>query len=176
MKKIVQVGDAVLRKKAQEVPVSEITSPKIQGILEDMRKALEGAPDGAALAAPQIGVSLRIFILAKKVFGPDSAHEAASKDPHFVYINPVIKKKSGKKILMDEGCLSVRGRYGNIKRSTHATIEAYDEFGQKFTRGAGGLLAQAFQHECDHLEGMLFVDGAKETWLVDMEEVQNKEQ
>jgi peptide deformylase len=174
MKKIVQIGDSVLRKKAQEVPVSEITSPKIQKILNDMVSTLENAPDGAALAAPQIGVSLRIFILAKKVFGPDSNHEAMSKDRHFIYINPVIIKKSGKKQVMDEGCLSVHGRYGNIKRSTHVTIEAYDEFGKKFTRGAGGLLAQAFQHECDHLEGTLFVDDAIETWLVDMEEVQKE--
>lgn len=166
MAEIVQIGHKVLREVAQEVPVSEIQSPEIQKILLDMKTALDAEPDGAALAAPQIGLALRIFILSEKVFGPQSSHEASSKDPHFVYINPVITKKAGKKILLDEGCLSVRGKYGNIKRSTHATIEAYDEFGQKFTRGAGGLLAQAFQHECDHLEGKLFIDTAKDVWYV----------
>jgi len=167
MDHIVQVGDVVLRAKAKEVPVADIQGKKIQDILKKMKEMLDASPDGAALAAPQIGVSLRIFILAEKVFGPESTHEAASKNPNLIYINPVIKKRSKKKILMDEGCLSVRGQYGNIKRSTNVTIEAYDGYGKKFTRGAGGLMAQAYQHECDHLDGVLFIDDAKETWHVD---------
>jgi peptide deformylase len=170
MKKIVQIGDKVLRSVAQEVPISEITSSKIQNIISDMKKALDAEPDGAALAAPQIGVTLRIFVLAQKVFGPEGAHKASSKDTHLVFINPSIIKKSAKKALVDEGCLSVRGRYGTIERSKNATIVAYDEFGNKFTRGAGGLLAQAFQHECDHLDGTLFIDGAKELWEVEIPE------
>jgi len=167
MKEIVQVGDGVLREVASEVPVEEITSPKIQGIIKDMEDALAAEPDGAALAAPQIGVPLRIFVLSRRVFGHDSDHEAASKDPHFVFINPKITKRSSRKGLIDEGCLSVRGRYGTIKRHTNATVEAYDEHGKKFSRGAGGLLAQAFQHETDHLDGKLFIDGAKELWEVE---------
>jgi len=166
MTKIVQIGDTVLRKIADEVPVSEISSAKIQKILTDMKDALDAEPDGAALAAPQIGVPLRIFIISSRVFGPESSHKASQKEPRYVYINPVIVKRSGKKMLMDEGCLSVRGKYGTIKRSKNATVEAYDEFGNKFTRGAGGLLAQAYQHECDHLEGRLFIDGANEVWNV----------
>jgi len=167
MKEVVQVGHKVLRQVAEEVPVEEILSQKIQNILKEMKESLDAEPDGAALAAPQIGLPLRIFILSSKIFGKDSEHSAASKDPHLVYINPVIKKCSGKKKLMDEGCLSVRGKYGNIKRSKNATIEAYDEHGKKFVRGAGGLLAQAFQHECDHLEGMLFIDEAEGIWEVE---------
>ena len=62
---------------------------------------------------------------------------------------------------MPEGCLSVRWLYGEVKRSTNATILAYDEKGEKFTRGAGGLLAQIFQHETDHLDGILFTDKAR---------------
>lgn len=168
MKKIVQVGEEVLRQVAQEVPLEEIGSPRIQGILKEMKVALDREPDGAALAAPQIGVPLRIFILAERVFGNDSGHEAASKDPHYVFINPVIVKLSSKRAMVDEGCLSVRGKYGNVKRATNVTIEAYDEHGKKFTRGAGGLLAQAFQHECDHLDGRLFFDAAEEIWDVDV--------
>jgi peptide deformylase len=170
MSKIVQVGDNVLRGTASEVPVEDIPGPKIQGIIKDMRETLAAEPDGAALAAPQIGVPLRIFVISERVFGPDSDHVAASKDPHFVYINPVITKHSKRLHVVDEGCLSVRGQYGNIERYTNATIEAYDEHGQKFTRGAGGLLAQAFQHETDHLDGTLFTDDALETWEVDMHE------
>ncbi len=67
---------------------------------------------------------------------------------------------------MPEGCLSVRWFYGEVERSTNATIEAYDENAKKFTRGAGGLLAQIFQHETDHLNGILFIDKAKN--IVDM--------
>jgi peptide deformylase len=170
MRKIVQVGDEVLRETAAPVRVEDITGEKIQGIIKDMEEALAAEPDGAALAAPQVGLPLRIFVLSRRVFGPDSDHAAASKDPHFVYINPVITKHSKRSAVVDEGCLSVRGKYGNIERYSNATIEAYDEHGKKFTRGAGGLLAQAFQHETDHLDGTLFIDGALETWEIDMPE------
>jgi peptide deformylase len=162
----VQLDDPVLRGVAAEVPVGEITSAKIQRIIRDMTEALDAEPDGAALAAPQIGVPLRIFVLAKRVFGEESAHDAASKDPHLVFINPVIVRHSRKKGTMDEGCLSVRGRYGTIKRYLNATIRAYDERGERFERGAGGLMAQAFQHETDHLDGTLFIDHAAELWRV----------
>ncbi len=171
MCKIVQIGDDVLRQKAEEVSLSDIGGTKIKKVLADMKKALDIEPDGAALAAPQIGVPLRMFILSSRVFGPDSERGSSGTPIPLVYINPVIIKKSGKKTLMDEGCLSVRGKYGNVKRSKNATVEAYDEYGNKFTRGAGGLLAQAFQHECDHLDGALFIDKAEDVWEV---EVPNK--
>jgi peptide deformylase len=78
-----------------------------------------------------------------------------------VYINPVMKKMSKSKKMVEEGCLSVRYLYGKVNRSTKATIEAYDENGNKFTKGGSGLLAQIFQHEYDHLNGILFIDKAK---------------
>lgn len=167
MKDIVQIGNDVLRTRAEEVPVRDICSPRIAAILSDMKEALFAEPDGAALAAPQLGIPLRIFIISERVFGPESAHKDASKDPHFVFINPTIIKRSRKKEVMDEGCLSVRGKYGTVRRHTNITVRAYDENGHEFTRGAGGLLAQAFQHETDHLEGVLFIDHATETWDVE---------
>jgi peptide deformylase len=170
MSTIVQVGNPVLRQQAAEVPVADIVTPHIQSIIADMERTVAHEPDGAALAAPQIGVPLRIFVLSRRVFSSESEHEAASNDPHFVFINPVIIKRSKRKVSLDEGCLSVRGRYGTIVRNSNVTVRAYDEHGQLFTRGAGGLLAQAFQHECDHLDGTLFIDGAKETWEVDAKE------
>ncbi len=176
MKEIVQVGNEVLRQVAQEVPVAEIQGKRIQGILKDMKEALDKEPDGAALAAPQIGIPLRIFILAERVFGKDAPHGTSGKTQNLVFINPIILKRSAKKQIMDEGCLSVRGKYGNVKRSTHATIQAFDEHGVKFVRGAGGLMAQAFQHECDHLDGHLFFDNALEIWNVDMPEGGTKTQ
>jgi peptide deformylase len=166
---IVQVGEKVLRTVAQEIPITEIRGEKIQSILKMMKETLSAEPDGAALAAPQVGLPLRIFILAERVFTPHTQDETEGpkKGPNLVYINPVIRKRSKTKRAMDEGCLSVRGKYGTIVRSTNVTIEAYDEHGVKFTRGAGGLMAQAFQHETDHLNGALFIDTAQDVWEVE---------
>jgi peptide deformylase len=161
---IVKRNHPVLRKQADEVPVDEIKSKKIQQHIADMKVALAEQEDGAALAAPQIGISLRIFVIAERLFGDHPESEYRSKDPHFVFINPILTKLSKRKTLMDEGCLSVRGEYGTVPRHSHATIKAYDEHGKLFTRGASGLLAQVFQHETDHLDGILFVDKAKELW------------
>ncbi len=161
MNEIVQVGNEVLREKAKHILVSEITSEKIQKIVDRMKKALASQDDGVAIAAPQIGEPLRIFVVAGKVWKTDG--EPVPEDK--TYINPVILKRSRKKSSMEEGCLSVRGLFGQIKRHEKVTIEAYDETGTKFTQGASGLLAQIFQHETDHLEGKLFIDEA--THLVD---------
>ncbi len=163
MTSIVQEGDPVLRQEAAEVAPEEFGTVPLITTIANMRDALAREEDGAALAAPQIGVSKRIFVIAERVFGPENA-EFGSTDPHFVFINPRIIKLSKKKEEMDEGCLSVRGTYGVVARANRATIEAYDEYGKKFTRGAGGLLAQVFQHECDHLAGTLFTDKALRTW------------
>ena len=79
-----------------------------------------------------------------------------------ILINPKISRLSRKKEWIPEGCLSVRPLYGKTFRSKKATVTAYDENGKKFTRGASGLLAQIFQHETDHLNGILFIDHAKD--------------
>jgi peptide deformylase len=118
-----------------------------------------------AIAAPQIGISLRIFVVSRKVEmlvrGEENMTKteiASLKDD--VYINPEIKKLSRQKNRLDEGCLSVRYFYGKVERSEKATVTALDENGKKFTKGASGLLAQVFQHETDHLNGILFIDKA----------------
>ncbi len=165
--KIVQKGDPVLGKKAAEVPISEITSKKIKKIVADMKAALSKEADGAAIAAPQIGHSLRIFVVSGRILAKDDGSEGVA--PDITFINPVITKLSKTKKPLDEGCLSVRGYYGIIERSTKATVKAYDEWGKSFMRGGSGLLAQVFQHECDHLDGILFVEKAKDFWLVPAE-------
>jgi peptide deformylase len=155
---IVQKGDPILRKKAEAVAVQDITSPKIQKIIADMKEALASQKDGVAIAAPQIGVPLRIFVVSGGML--KEALKGKYKGDDMVFINPLITKLSKDKSLLEEGCLSVRWLYGKIKRSNKASIRAYDERGLLVERGASGLLAQIFQHETDHLEGVLFIDNA----------------
>lgn len=156
---IVQKDNKILRNIAKTVPIEEIKSKKIQNIINEMKKSLSGQKDGVAIAAPQIAESLRIFVVSGIVL------KEAMKDQKFdgedmVFVNPEIIKISREKRLMEEGCLSVRYLYGKVNRSTKVLIRAYDENGNLFERGASGLLAQIFQHEIDHLNGILFVDKA----------------
>ena len=172
MTNIVQNGNPVLRKVAKEVPILDITKPKIVKILTDMKKALHSQDDGVAIAAPQIGVSYRIFIVSGRIFeedfirgkNPNAVNSLKIKKVHpdLVFINPIFKKISKDRKLLAEGCLSVRPLYGKVRRATKATMEAYDEHGKKFSKDGVGLLAHIFQHETDHLDGILFIDKAKD--------------
>lgn len=178
MKKILQQKEEVLRELAHEVPVLDIKTTKIKKILKEMSLALASQDDGVAIAAPQIGYSLRIFIVSGKIFQEDfgknteegllnqnnlvEAPKIEKKIKDLVFINPKISRLSRDKDWMPEGCLSVRWLYGRTFRSKKATVTAYDENAKKFIRGASGLLAQIFQHETDHLNGILFIDHAKE--------------
>jgi len=170
MSDIIQREHPVLRGIAATVPIEEIGTPKINAILKDMSATMAEQRDGVAIAAPQIGVPLRIFVVSGKLL--------TQADPNFggdgkdlIFINPEIVKLSKDKKLVEEGCLSVRWLYGKIKRSTRASITAYNEKGEKIERGASGLLAQIFQHETDHLNGVLFIDHAKQVWEMSAEEI-----
>ena len=123
-----------------------------------MKSALDSQEDGVAIAAPQIGVPLRIFLVSGRILQSINKSDKLLKD--LIFINPKIIKLSSKKRYLPEGCLSVRWLYGKVNRAERATIKAYDEKGNLITRGAGGILAQIFQHETDHLDGILFTDSA----------------
>ncbi len=176
---IVQKENKILRATAKPVAIADIKSRKIETIVRRMIKALDKEDDGIAIAAPQIGESLRIFVVSKKIFEimedekirrSGSKREnldkfekdtVPAKEPRdMVFINPEILKTSKKKILVEEGCLSVRWLYGKVERKDKTLIKAYDENGKPFTLGGTGLLAQVFQHEMDHLDGVLFIDKA----------------
>ncbi len=162
MVSILQKDAPALRKISGEVPVAEILSPAIKRVVADMQIAMHAEDDAVAIAAPQIGALKRIFVVSGVVF--DRAHEEIPtvKSPDLICINPEIIKASQDKKLMTEGCLSVRYLYGKIRRSSRVSIRAYNEHGQPFQMGASGLLAQIFQHEIDHLNGILFIDTAKD--------------
>jgi len=183
---IVQKEDPILREKAEPVNPKDFSSPRLKKILGDMVTAMEKELDGVAIAAPQIGIPLRIFIVSHRAFeyaddeeDEDDRNELDSLHTHdspkikrsnMVFINPVIIKLSRKKVWMPEGCLSVRWLYGEVSRAEKATVRAYDENGKVFTWGGSGLLAQIFQHETDHLNGTLFIDSARNVEKITAEE------
>lgn len=142
IRNIIQVGDPTLRKRSFEVTDF---GEKTHQLLDDMKETLIKA-DGVGLAAPQVGVLRRIFIVSYE-------------DNYYECINPVIVSKSGKQV-GDEGCLSVRGKFGTVERPKKITVQAFDRYGNKFTVKAQDFLARAFCHEYDHLDGILYIDKA----------------
>ncbi|MEK7493531.1 MAG: peptide deformylase [Patescibacteria group bacterium] len=138
----------ILRARSEEV--SDILAPDIQQFVRDMHDTLAHTETGIGLAAPQVGKNLRIFVAAPELGLTQT-----------VFINPVIIKVSGENELMEEGCLSLPGLYGNAPRANALKLEAYNERGRKFKMKADGLIAQLIQHEIGHLDGALFKDIAE---------------
>lgn len=155
-----QDGDEVLRQVAVPVPEELFGTEELARMITDMEGALDVQADGVALAAPQIGLSYRIFLVRYDRMAPRTEEERP-KDLG-VFINPEFVKTSRRTDVMEEGCLSVRGVYGKTLRHERATVRARTMDGGTFMRGGGGILAQAFQHEIDHLDGILFIDHAIE--------------
>lgn len=157
-----------LREKAREIPLAEIASEPIRGLISDMKELLAKEEYGVALAASQLGEPLALFIVSGRALArgarnaPDELEQRdeATPLPDQVYINPVMLKMSRGKKDKHEGCLSIRGFWGEVPRAEKASVRAYDENGQVFTRGASGFLAHIFQHEMDHLQGILYTDKA----------------
>ena len=179
--RILQKDDPVLRKIASEVSLSDVGGNKIKNVIKSMRQAMDAEEDAVAIAAPQIGELLRIFAVSgratglrgdvlrrrslsegKRGDGKDKKDKVEKeKKPDLIFINPAIIKTSKKKNKLEEGCLSVRWLYGEVPRAEKVTVRAFDEKGRVFERGASGLMAQIFQHEIDHLDGVLFIDKAE---------------
>ena len=144
LRNIIQLGDSTLRKKSFEVTDF---GPKTQELIDDMKETLIKA-EGAGLAAPQVGVLRRIFIVMVD-------------EDYFECVNPVIVSAKGKQV-GEEACLSVSGRKGTVERPMKVVVNAQDRYGKPFTVKASGFLARAFCHEYDHLDGILYIDKAKE--------------
>jgi peptide deformylase len=168
MKEIVQDGAPVLRETAEPVPEKLFGSLELAGIIKDMNEALDREPEGVALAAPQIDIPYRIFIVRKdRTLPPPLPAPKGTPPPPpppaevEIYINPEIVKTSRRRAKVDEGCLSVRGIYGTTKRHERVTVRARTVDGSRFERGGGGIMAQIFEHETDHLNGILFIDHAE---------------
>ena len=146
---------------AEAVTAEEFADGTVDKIVRDLRSAIKTYDvDGyaaVAIAAPQIGVSKRVFLI-------EDQSDDADRLPTIVAVNPRFTNVSKKMQDMSEGCLSIPDTYGIVRRHKNVTLEAEDETGATFTRGAGGLLAQIMQHEYDHLDGILFTNRAEKTW------------
>jgi peptide deformylase len=145
VREILEYPDPRLREPGK--PVAEVTD-EIRALVDDMAETMYAAP-GCGLAAPQIGVSLRVFVV-------DCAAEDEPSDLR-VFINPEILEKDGQ-VVWNEGCLSFPGVTEEIKRAERVKVRALDRDGKAFELEADGLLAVAIQHETDHLNGVLMID------------------
>lgn len=144
---LIILPNPILRKKAESV---ENIDKEIKKIAQEMKKIVK-FHKGLGLAGNQIGILKRIFVIN-------------TEDKQLICLNPEILEFKGKPVLMEEGCLSVPGTWGEVKRYPEVLLEYLDLWGRKKKLKAGGLLAQVIQHEVDHLDGILFIDKAKQLY------------
>lgn len=138
----------ILRKKSRKLKAEELQEKKIKQFISDMEKTML-EKDGVGLAAPQVGHNLRVVVIK-------------TEEGNLVLINPKILRKSWRKDLMEEGCLSLPEIFGLVKRPTRIKLVALDKNGKRIKFKAVGYFARVIQHEVDHLEGVLFIDKAQE--------------
>jgi peptide deformylase len=161
VREIITPKNPVLRKKARKV--THFDDPKLQTLIDDMVETLFDAP-GVGLAAPQVAVSQRVIV----VYLPDDeeSREEYGKDAGVLHIvvNPEIVRASRDMLDGVEACLSIPGYYGSVERHAAVTVQGYDRHGTQIRIKARDWLARVFQHEIDHLDGILYIDRASEIW------------
>jgi peptide deformylase len=155
IREIVTLPQPILRHKARKV--SDF-GPDLQTLVEDMIETMRQAP-GVGLAAPQVGEPSRLIVVE---YGDDEDEDAPRK--LFVVANPEITRASTETVLGTEGCLSIPGVQGEVERREAVTVKGLNRHGRPMTVKAKGWLARIFQHEIDHLDGILFVDKADKIW------------
>lgn len=155
VREIVTLPQTILRHKAHKV--SDF-GPDFQTLVEDMVETMRVAP-GVGLAAPQVGESTRLIVVE---YGDEENDEIPSK--LYVMANPEITRSSEDTLIGTEGCLSIPGIQGDVERFTSVTVKGLNRHGRPMTVKTKGWLARIFQHEIDHLDGILFVDRAEKLW------------
>ena len=155
---IVAYGDPVLKKQAKDIPEDY---PKSKELIENMWETMYGAY-GVGLAAPQVGLPIRLFIIDPSPFAEDDDLSENDKEQlqglKKVFINPQITEETGDEWAFNEGCLSIPEVREDVFRKPNIVIEYYDENFKKHTQEFTGLAARVIQHEYDHIEGILFTD------------------
>ncbi len=150
VREILKMGDPCLLRQAQ--PVTQFDTPELHELIRDMFDTMHAA-NGAGLAAPQIGVDLQVVIFG---FSRNVRYPDAPAVPETVLINPVLKPLGEEMEEGWEGCLSVPGLRGMVPRFARLHYEGFDQIGQRISRDAEGFHARVVQHECDHLNGILY--------------------
>lgn len=161
---IVTFPDPSLRLKAKQVTSFD---REFQDLVNNMFETLRAAP-GVGLAAPQIGQSLRLVVVE---YSEDENEDARPKT--YVLVNPEIVKRSEETVTDMEGCLSIPGLVGEVERNERVTVKAKNRFGNPVKINAEGWLARIFQHEIDHLDGVLYIDRATKVYQPSPEEMEN---
>lgn len=151
---ILTVGHPLLRQRAEEVPADDIGSAEVQGLIDDLIDTMRDA-NGAGLAANQIGVLRRVAVME---VNNNPRYPYKPPIPLTVVINPVITPLDHELVEINEGCLSVPNLRGTVSRSVNVLVQYCDRHGEPHDRVVRGLTAGTFQHECDHLDGVLFLD------------------
>jgi peptide deformylase len=154
LRRILHLGEPKLREVAVEVRPDEINSDLVQGVISDLISTMRAA-GGAGLAATQIGESLRICVIE---VDNNPRYPYKPPIPLTVLVNPIITSLTDERFINNEGCLSVPGMRGDVARSTQVRVQALDSAGSPLDFTVRGLSAGTYQHEVDHLDGLLFVD------------------
>jgi peptide deformylase len=160
--KIARMGHPILRQQAKPIDPQEITGPEVQLLIRDMLETLVEY-NGVGLAAPQVHVSRRLVICAGE-------EDEEGRMQVRVLINPKLTPTTEETFGMYEGCLSLPGLRGYVERPAAVTVEAFNEKGEQVTYELSGFPAAVIQHECDHLDGVLYVDRLQDTKLFAYEE------
>jgi peptide deformylase len=156
---IVTVGDPVLRARARELPVEELRSDEIQRLIDDMIETKRAA-NGAGLAANQVGRAVRVAVVEVEPGNPRYPYKPPV--PLTVIANPVLESLDDDVFLVNEGCLSVPDLRGDVERFVNVRVRYLDRFGEPHEEVRRGLTAGTFQHEVDHLDGVLFLDRVRD--------------
>jgi peptide deformylase len=157
VREVVAIGDPVLRDRARELETEEIASPEVQGLIDDLIET-KRATHGAGLAANQVGEAVRVAVVEVEEGNPRYPYKPP--EPLTVMINPVLEPIDDQTIEINEGCLSVPDLRGSLPRHLAVRIRYLDRHGAEHDDVKRGLTAGTFQHEIDHLDGVLFVDRA----------------
>ncbi len=168
LRKIVTLPEPILRRKAR--PVSTFDK-NLQTLIDDMIETMREAP-GVGLAAPQVGISDRLIVV-EYADPPEDEEEAEPKEVKpklYVMLNPEIVKTSEEKVLGVEGCLSIPGLVGEVERFQMIQVKGLNRHGRPMKVKAEGWLARIFQHEIDHVNGVVFPDRATRVWKPEPEE------
>jgi peptide deformylase len=155
IRKVARLGHPILRRKTRELSIDEIHSPEIQRLIQDLRDT-QAEYGGIGIAAPQVHESVRVAII--EFDGENGRYPDMGSQPLTVFINAKVSVLDSQEQTNWEGCLSVPGLRGRVSRPRKIRVDYLDETGAAKSLVAEGFLATVFQHELDHLDGVLFVD------------------